>query len=475
MALTVISSTADGIIAALLAPFFMTIGFFIWDVRWTSSGGSAFALNLYKCNFAAILFAIMVAIRGFYSSESTTNVFTVANVGFLVLSSTLGIFVGDILWLEALRLLGAKHVIVVDSLKPFAVAILGRLVLDEELQAPTWGGMVLTVIGVGVVAWEEQRIISKRNDRDKNPHATDTKGNTSATHKGSCGTKVEGVIRETKPPSQTTVTVSSGDVELLSTSSDHATIRKDQRREPKNVDDFDPEEFFHGDIFANNAVTNQQTSKCITNQSQPNLDVSQFKSTKQKKYKRGYICAISNVLADSLGSVLTKKYGLGMTTWSINLIRFGFAGVMLLFISISMRSHQHCLSSSKQHRHSNSDTENCVSMFHINNNCTTSEKASMKSLQKPLRPQWYKLPPLTVKGWLQITSGVALVTFLQPALTNFAIFQIALGLAISLGSIGPLYGLILDWPFKGERPTVCGAVGAFLAVGGVVILCVWGP
>jgi hypothetical protein len=39
------SSTADGILAALLSPLFMTIGFFVWDARWTGSGGSAFALN----------------------------------------------------------------------------------------------------------------------------------------------------------------------------------------------------------------------------------------------------------------------------------------------------------------------------------------------------------------------------------------------------------------------------------------------
>ena len=29
------STTADGILAAILAPFFMSLGFFIWDVRWT--------------------------------------------------------------------------------------------------------------------------------------------------------------------------------------------------------------------------------------------------------------------------------------------------------------------------------------------------------------------------------------------------------------------------------------------------------
>jgi hypothetical protein len=39
------TSTVDGILAALLSPLFMTIGFFVWDARWNGSGGSAFALN----------------------------------------------------------------------------------------------------------------------------------------------------------------------------------------------------------------------------------------------------------------------------------------------------------------------------------------------------------------------------------------------------------------------------------------------
>jgi drug/metabolite transporter (DMT)-like permease len=45
---------------------------------------------------------------------------------------------------------------------------------------------------------------------------------------------------------------------------------------------------------------------------------------------------------------------------------------------------------------------------------------------------------------------------------------------VALGSVGPVYGLILDWPFKGQIPTITGLVGVFLTVVGVVILCFWG-
>ena len=149
----------------------MSVGFFIWDVKWSSSGASAFALNMYKCNVASIGFIIMCLVRGFAIDpleDSEEEIpFSTTSVGYLILSSTLGIIIGDNLWLEALRLLGAKHVIVIDSIKPFAATILGRVGLDEVLKWPTWIGMGLTVIGVGIVSWEEQTTSPTTESQEK--------------------------------------------------------------------------------------------------------------------------------------------------------------------------------------------------------------------------------------------------------------------------------------------------------------------
>jgi EamA-like transporter family len=71
-----------------------------------------------------------------------------------MLSSTLGILIGDWLWLEGLRLLGAKKVLVVDTLKPFFAAFLGWILLGETIRLPAIGGMMLTVIGVLMVSIE---------------------------------------------------------------------------------------------------------------------------------------------------------------------------------------------------------------------------------------------------------------------------------------------------------------------------------
>ena len=42
---------------------------------------------------------------------------------------------------------------------------------------------------------------------------------------------------------------------------------------------------------------------------------------------------------------------------------------------------------------------------------------------------------MTREAWFKIVIGVALVTFFTPALSNFALFQVALALALTLGSV----------------------------------------
>lgn len=54
----------SGIVAALLAPILEAVGFLEWDIHWKKGGGSAFALNLYKCTLAAF---------GFFSMACFTN------------------------------------------------------------------------------------------------------------------------------------------------------------------------------------------------------------------------------------------------------------------------------------------------------------------------------------------------------------------------------------------------------------------
>lgn len=358
-----------GVLAAITAPFFMALGFIIWDVTWKASGGSAFALNMFKCNLATIGFLFMSFVFGWeidieeVSDQNT--VFSIQSVSFLVLSGFIGIIIGDLAWLEALRLLGATQVLVIDSIKPFTAALMGWLILDESINNIGYSGIVLTVLGIFVVSFERERIDKRLIDE----FGEQKVNGVSLSNTLSCP-------KEKKPQEETT------------------------QSPPSRVDRL------------------------------WNL--------------KGYIFAIGNVILDTYGSILTKQHGGGMSTWSINLIRFGSAGIIMGLISLTS--------------------------YVVNSTCN--KRRTITSSVTNESRVWYLLPSMNVISWLKICIGVVLVTFLCPALSNYALFQISLAFALTLGSISPLYGLILEWPLKGIKPSFRCIIGACAAIGGVVILSI---
>ena len=119
-----------------------------------------------------------------------------------------------------------------------------------------------------------------------------------------------------------------------------------------------------------------------------------------------------------------------------------------------------------------SDENDCAEMGLETEKGVEKESSGVKSETE--RP-WYSLPYNTSWfDWAAITFGVTFVTFAHPALTNYALFQIALALAITLSSVGPIYMLPLSWVFQRGRPTLGSCMGATLAVAGVAILSFFG-
>jgi len=378
------AQTIAGVLAAISAPFFMTLGFIVWDIEWKKARGSAFALNMFKCNLASIAFLVMCSIVGFknqrnnYIEDGEKNVFSVQNVGFLMLSSCIGIIVGDSAWLEALRLLGATRVLVVDTVKPFVAAGLGRWILGEQVHPIIFPGMALTILGVLLVSLEKERKNGTKTEVPENAKHSD----------------------EENSPEETT-DLSVENVEQVSHSAEEGVIR----------------------VYSFHRLLS------------PSHDI-----------VRGYIFAVMNVLLDTYGSILTKQFGVGMTTFAINLIRFGFAGIVMISVSFVFFIKSKLLQKAE------------------------SENSLTNGANFSANPPWYLLPHMSRKGWGKICMGVALVTFICPALSNYALFQIAIALAITLGSLTPLYALILEWILNGNQPTKQGVIGAILAVLGVVIL-----
>jgi hypothetical protein len=184
----------------------------------------------------------------------------------------------------------------------------------------------------------------------------------------------------------------------------------------------------------------QEETSHLQQQEQQELERLSLEPTIWDGKLKGYILAIGNVVLDTYGSLLTKQYGGRFSSWSINLIRFGSAGVIMIVISCVMR------------------------LYHQAGRKKT-------TVSHPVVP-WYMLPTMDMISWLKICMGVLLVTFICPALSNYALFQIALAMALTLTSITPIYALLLEWLIHGsvKKPTWRSLGGATLAVGGVVIL-----
>lgn len=416
----------------------MTIGFIVWDNSWK---GSAFSLNLFKCSLASIGFLILSFATRPGGDFFPADVFTKTSVGYLMLSATIGILIGDWIWLEGLRLLGARRVIVIDSCKPFLAALFGWAILGEALEPPAFGGMALTVLGVLIVSLEgEKEAEDDQNDESKN----EEKG-VEEIQKDE-GTQGEGALGAVDSPLANEGCGEAPDedaTESLEPSDDMVdSIESDTDIGGKNdvVDSIESDTNIGGG--ENSESTNAKHNRRILSPAQS---------------RRGYAMAFLNVVLDTYGSLLTKEHGVGMTTWEINLIRFGFSAACMLVLSIVLHARQWVII--RGHQRQETDIE---------------QDEGEKAKESPSEA-WYSLPrTMTRKAWVKVSAGVGLVTFLTPALSNYALFQIALALALTLGSVGPLYALPLTWLMQHDRPTLRACVGGILAVAGIIVLSLWG-
>jgi drug/metabolite transporter (DMT)-like permease len=371
-------SFALGLLAVTAAPSLMVLGFIVWDNHWS---GSAFALNMFKCNLATIGFIIVSL--ALPNQQWDASVFSVENVGFLMFSSTIGILIGDWTWLEGMRILGARKVIVMDCLKPFFAVLVGKIYLGEELAFPAYVGLLLTILGVTVVALDKDKF---RHDHDEEDETT------------------------------------SHSVEFLSNETDSLLIRPDTVYSLAGT--------LHNHTFERMDSYVEQRRK-----GEQSIQILFY----------GWMNAFLNVVLHTVGASVTKKYGAGMSTWQINMIRFGFAGISMAVLSFGLTM---------------------SNKFFV---ATTT--AQMSATIGPTVLPWYSLPSMIPSSWINVSSGVFCVTFLHPALVNYAMFQVPLALLLTLDSIGPLYSLPLSWVLQKEQPTCKACLGALMAVGGIIVLC----
>mmetsp|Transcript_30985 Transcript_30985/g.66693 ORF Transcript_30985/g.66693 Transcript_30985/m.66693 type:complete len:95 (+) Transcript_30985:182-466(+) len=87
-----------GLSTASLAPLVYVVGFIIWGTSWKSS---AYALNLFKCTLASLIFMII-------AQSTPTNNQAPFDQLMIMVSSVIGIVIGDNTWLMALKMIGAR-------------------------------------------------------------------------------------------------------------------------------------------------------------------------------------------------------------------------------------------------------------------------------------------------------------------------------------------------------------------------------
>ena len=372
-----------GVLAATASPAFMTVGFVLWELHWKST---PYNLNCFKASLASFLFlvtSLSFSGRLFYASYTL--------LGWLVLSSFLGIVVGDNLWLLALKMIGSRRVIVIDAFKPFCGAILGNLFLDEKFSVLFTMGMFVTSIGVLLVALEK--------------------------------TNESGV--QTNPIQQSPL-----------------------------------------ESMGNNEhnVNCRQPIRTILSGS---------------RLLQGYFFAAANVILDAFGNLLVKSFAAELTTFDINLVRFGSASTLLLtgYLALEIMKRKNFLGKTQNEFISiPSDDEPSIDLPNVEsgpiginpletskNSEVAPEKQIIRYADETSKAKWTSL------GYVSL--GVLLVTFITPSLSQYALFQLNLGLLMTLTSLGPIYAVPAVYFMKGETISWRACAGACIAVLGVCIMC----
>lgn len=137
-----------GQIAALMAAFLWALS----TVLFGRLGKSIrpLPLNLAKGLIAIALIAITLLVQANIQPALPSDA-----VFWLLLSGAIGIGLGDTAYFTALNLMGARRVLLMESLAPPLTALLALLFLKEQLSWIAWLGILVTLVGV---AW----VISER-------------------------------------------------------------------------------------------------------------------------------------------------------------------------------------------------------------------------------------------------------------------------------------------------------------------------
>ena len=146
-----------GILAGLVAALAWTLASSLW--RGLSTSLNAIQLNGLKNAIAcAVLLPVLVTLPWSGQGQS---------LALLVLSGGLGISLGDSFYLSALRRLGTRRALTLESLAPVAAASGGWFAMGEQLSLQGWAGALMVTFSVVLVARQQPPEATRPLDRSR--------------------------------------------------------------------------------------------------------------------------------------------------------------------------------------------------------------------------------------------------------------------------------------------------------------------
>lgn len=134
-------SNLTGEFAALSAAFLWAIASVIYSR--VGQQIHPLELNLFKGAIAVVLLLFTILISG-----DVLPALAFDNYFLLILSGMLGIGLGDSAFLTALKYLGARRTLLMETLAPPMTAVLALFFLQEQLSFAAWCGIIATILGV---------------------------------------------------------------------------------------------------------------------------------------------------------------------------------------------------------------------------------------------------------------------------------------------------------------------------------------
>ena len=147
-----------GVIAGLVAALAWTLASSLW--RGLSTSLTALELNGLK---NAIACALLLPVLCFLPWKQESQALL-----WLLISGGVGISLGDSFYLAALRRLGTRRTLTLESLAPLIAALGGLVVMGERIEGQAWLGAAMVSVSVVLVARQSPPDGTRERNRARN-------------------------------------------------------------------------------------------------------------------------------------------------------------------------------------------------------------------------------------------------------------------------------------------------------------------